>query len=85
MEGHGCSLCFQVAGVERLLISVSQLGKTGHRVEFGADAGFIVHLKTGRRIRLPRVGGVYLLKMKVRDTRSPTAEPGASGFSRPRK
>ena len=85
MEGHDCSLRFQVAGVERPLISVSQLGKTGHRVEFGADSGFIVHLKTGRRIRLPRVGGVYLLRMKVRDARSPTAEPGASGFSRPRK
>ena len=31
-EGHGCSLRFQIAGVERLLISVSQLARTGHRV-----------------------------------------------------
>ena len=84
-EGHGCSLRFQIAGVERPLISVSQLGKTGHRVEFGADAGYIVHQGTGRRIMLQRSGGVYLLKMRVRDGPGPAAPAGASGFSWPRQ
>ena len=38
-EGHGCSLRFQIAGVERPLVSVSQLARTGHRAEFGVDEG----------------------------------------------
>ena len=56
-EGHGCSLRFQVAGVERPLVSVSQLARTGHRVEFGVDEGWIIHQQSGRRIRLQRAGG----------------------------
>ena len=91
-EGHGCSFRFQVAGVEQPLVSVSQLARTGHRVEFGTDEGWIVHQQSGRRIRLLRTGGVYVLEMLVRD--AGTAGPGpagmegtarsAAGFSRPR-
>ena len=91
-EGHECSLRFQVAGVEQPLVSVSQLARTGHRVEFGPDEGWIVHQQSGRRIRLLRTGGVYMLEMLVRD--AGTARPGpagmegtarsAAGFSRPR-
>ena len=91
-EGHGCSFRFQVAGVERPLVSVSQLARSGHRVEFGVDEGWIVHQQSGRRIRLQRAGGVYLLEMLVRDTRASGAGPAgtegtaqsAAGFSRPR-
>ena len=79
-EGQCCSLMFQVAGVERPLVSVSQLVKTGHRVEFGTAEGAIVNLKTGRKICLQRVGGVYVLRMRFRDER---AEPQSAGFSRP--
>ena len=91
-EGHDCSIRFQLAGIERPLISVSQLARTGHRVEFGAQDGQIIHVQSGRRIQLQRDGGVYLLKMLVRDVDS-SVDPlvgaggpahGASGFSRPR-
>ena len=83
-DGHSCSLRFQIAGVERPLISVSQLAKTGHKVEFGADEASIVHLRSGRRIRLQRAGGVYLLRMRVRDEHAAAAAPqNAPGFSRP--
>ena len=82
-EGRGCSLRFQVVGAERPLISVSQLAKTGHRVEFGASDGAIVHVQTGRRIKLQKVGGVYLLKMQVRDGARALAHRGSAGFSRP--
>ena len=71
-EGLARSLRFQIAGVERPLISVAQLARTGHRVEFGADDGHIVHVPTGQRLKLERDGGVYLLRMMVR-------EPGPSG------
>ena len=91
-EGHGCSLRFQVAGVERPLVSVSQLARTGHRVEFGANDGHSMHVQSGRRIRLQRAGGVYLLRMLVRDVKGSTAgtagtegsAQSASGFSRHR-
>ena len=96
-EGLNRSLRFQIAGVERPLISVAQLAKTGHRVEFGADEGHIVHVPSGRRLRLQRTGGVYLLRMLVKDSRpassairsgesaarSEAAPRSAPGFSRP--
>ena len=80
-EGHACSLQFQIASVERPLISVSQLARTGHRIEFGETEAFIVHKATGRRLRLQRPGGVYVLPMKVRDVPTETT----MGFSRPRQ
>ena len=98
-EGLNRSLRFQIAGVERPLISVAQLARTGHRVEFGADEGHIVHVTSGQRLKLQRTGGVYLLHMLVRDDRglgagaasrgnygpaSAGSAPSASGFSRPR-
>ena len=61
-------------------MSVSQLVKTGHRVEFGATEGAIVHVRTGRRIRLQRIGGVFVLKLRVKEEKA--ARPSA-GFSRP--
>ena len=80
-EGLSRSLRFQIAGVERPLISVAQLAKTGHRVEFGADEGHIVHVPSGQRLRLQRTGGVYLLRMLVRDATGPGAKQlsGAAG------
>ena len=57
--------------MERPLISVAQLARTGHRVEFGADEGHIVHVPSGQRLRLQRTGGVYLLRMLVRDAKGP--------------
>ena len=71
-EGLSRALRFQLAGVERPLISVAQLARTGHRVEFGADEGHIVHVPSGQKLRLQRAGGVYLLRMMVK-------EPGTSG------
>ena len=78
--------------MERPLVSVSQLARAGHRVEFGVDEGHIIHEQSGRRIRLQRSGGVYLLEMLVRDAGATEASPvrtegaarGAAGFSRPR-
>ena len=84
-EGHPCTLKFQIAGVERPLISVAQLTRTGHKVEFGAAAGQIVHVATGRRMKLHRVGGTYVLRMKIKEGTGTGAAAGAAGFARPRK
>ena len=64
-EGHHCSMPFQVAEVERPLISVTQLTAAGHRVVLGPDGGQIVHVASGRTIDLVKRGGVYLLLMNM--------------------
>ena len=84
-EGRPCTLKFQIAGVERPLISAAQLTRTGHKVEFGAAAGQIVHAATGRRMKLHRVGGTYVLRMKVKGGNVTGAAAGVAGFARPRK
>ena len=70
---HHCNMPFQVAEVERPLISVTQLTAAGHRVVLGTAGGQIVHVASGRTIDLVKRGGVYLLLMSV---------GAASGFPR---
>ena len=55
-EGHKCGMPFQVAEVERPLISVAQLAAAGNTVELGVDGGRIVNRTTGRSIALLRKG-----------------------------
>ena len=64
-EGHHCNMSFQVAEVERPLLSVAQLTSAGHRVVLGDAGGQIVHVESGRTIDLVRRGGVYLLLMNI--------------------
>ena len=74
-EGHRCNMPFQVAEVERPLISVTQLTAAGHQVVLGPAGGQIVHVASGRTIDLVKRGGVYLLLMNV-------GIGAASGFPR---
>ena len=64
-EGHKCLMPFQVAEVERPLISVAQLTSAGNRVVLNDTGGQIVNAKTGKTIELVRRGGVYLLLMSI--------------------
>ena len=79
-EGHRCALRLQVAEVERPRLSVSQLSKTGRKVESEGARVATIHKQSGKRIRLQRVGSVYLLSMRVRDGREdePRAAPGGA-------
>ena len=70
-EGHRCSLPFQVAEVEHVLLSVSHLTRAGNTVELHAEGGKITNEVTGKTMDLARRGGVYILRLKV------------SGFPRP--
>ena len=63
--GRACGMPFQVAPVERPLVSVSRLAQTGHKVIFEEDAGSILHVATGRTMPLKREGGVYILELQV--------------------
>ena len=64
-EGHKCAMPFQVAEVERPLISVAQLTSAGNSVVLNDTGGQIVNAVTGKTIELVRRGGVYLLLMNV--------------------
>jgi hypothetical protein len=76
-EGHQCRIPFQVAEVEQPLLSVAHLTAAGNRVELGANDGRIINLLTGRTLALEKRGGVYLLKMYVKDGVLPFGRQGA--------
>ena len=64
-DGAVCGIPFQVAQVERPLISVSRMAAAGCRVSFEGDAGEILHVASGRRLPLVRRSGVYVLELRV--------------------
>jgi hypothetical protein len=70
-QGEKCGTTFQVAEVERPLLSASQLAASGNSVRFERGGGKIVNLKTGREMKLERRGGVFVLKMWVPINPSP--------------
>jgi hypothetical protein len=70
-EGHKCQIPFQVAEVEKPLLSVTHLTAAGNRVELGHTDGRVVNLKTGRSIALERRNGTYIMKMFVADAAAP--------------
>ena len=74
-EDTRCAMPFQIAEVEKPLISVSALAAAGHAVRLDPDGGHIQHLASGRTLPLTWKNGVFVLQMRV-----PTA--GASGFPR---
>ena len=70
-EGHRCNIPFQVAHVERVLISTYSLAQAGNVVEFSEAGGSILHVKTGLRIALVRKGAMYFLPMYVDAVQAP--------------
>ena len=82
--GNKRGMQFQVADVTQPLISVAQMVDAGHVVMFTETGGWIHHLSTGKRIRLPRVGNTFVLDMH--ETAASEEEEGgaeASAFRRP--
>ena len=67
-EGHDCGITFQCAAkIDKPLIAVTQLCDAGNDVFLGKTSGKIVNQKTRKSIHLIRRGGVYILRMWVRD------------------
>ena len=56
---------FQLAEVDRSLISVARLVDAGNRVVFGPTGGFIFHVATGRKVQLVRGGNASTLGMHL--------------------
>ena len=89
-----CAMPFQLAEVDRPLLSVARLVDAGNRATFGPTGGFITHVASGRRVQLARDGNVYTLAMHLppepegkegQETgeAKPVGEAPASGFARP--
>jgi hypothetical protein len=75
-DGGKCGIVFQVAEVERPLISATQLAASGNAVIIDGKGARIVNSKTRRVMNLVKRGGVYVLRMRVK------ADP-APGFPGP--
>ncbi len=55
----------QVADVNKALLSVSRMAKSGHRVVFDVES-YVGDKETGERMWLTEEGGMYALKLWVK-------------------
>jgi hypothetical protein len=62
---HGCTVTAQVADIVMPLLSVACVSEQGNTFHFGARAGYIKHVASGRVTRLTKRGKLYHLKMWV--------------------
>ena len=65
------NILFQIAEIDRPLISASALAANGNSVVFNRKGGAVIHDKTGQRTELHKRGGIYVLHMWVRDDPEP--------------
>jgi hypothetical protein len=73
--GDSCATIFQIAEVERPLLSATQLAASGNTVQIDKNGGRIVCDKTGCSMALVRRSGVFVLRLHV-------VTDSASGFPR---
>ena len=73
-EGTWASIIFQVAGINKPLLSVSKLIDEGWRVVLDEEGCYMLHKRSKKTIVMKRERGVFVIDAFV--------EP-ASGFSRP--
>jgi len=66
-EGVARGLKAQIAEVNKGLLSVAKVVKNGNRVVFEESGSYIEDCETGERMWLQEVGGMYMLKMWVRN------------------
>ena len=80
-EGTWAKLIFQIAAINKPLVSVSKLVEDGYRVIFDDDESYILQKKTGNIITMRKEQGVFVIDTYVmKKPRSPKNEPG---FTRP--
>ena len=60
-EGTVASILFQIAAINKPLVSVSKLIDEGHEVIFRQAESFILHKESGKNILLKRERGVFII------------------------
>ena len=75
-EQHRTSVTFQVADIQKPILSVGALAASGHEVSFTKWGGTITIAKSRKKIAFKKRGGVYVLEVLVApgDKRSATAD-----------
>ena len=82
-EGDEASMTFQIADVHKALGSVRRICEAGNRVVFDEEGSYIENKATGKRTKMEKKGGVYVLKVKVlrKKDLNHVSETGGNGSS----
>ena len=81
-NGTWAQWIFQVAAVNKPLVSVSKLIDDGWRVVFDDEASYIIHKRTGNKINIRRERGVFVVDAVV-DPADPKKKVKGQVFRRP--
>ena len=65
MDGTWTELIFQIAAINKPLISVSKLNENGYRVVFDDDSSYILHKKSKRVIKMRKERSVFVIDAYV--------------------
>ena len=76
LYGTWTELLFQIAAIDKPLVSVSKLNEAGYKVVFDDNNSYIMHKKTKKAIKMKKAKGVFVVDAYV------PKKPDA-GFSRP--
>ena len=76
-ERHECQMTWQIADIQKPLLAVASLAKTGHEVRFRKRDGEIINLHTGKKIHFVKQGELYVVTVWMR-----AREPDEQGFQR---
>ena len=60
-EGVVASILFQIAAINKPLVSVSKLVDEGYEVIFTTAESYILHRETGKKIQMKRERGVFVV------------------------
>ena len=82
-SGTWAQWVFQVAAINKPLVSVSKLVDDGWRVVFDGDASYIKHKKTGNIINIRRERGVFVVDAYVDPVAPEKAKAKSQVFRRP--
>ena len=77
LDGTWTQLLFQIAAINKPLVSVSKLNEAGYKVIFDDGSSYMIHKKTKKVIKTKKEKGVFVIDAYV--PKRPKA-----GFSRPR-
>ena len=66
-EGHKCRMVIQMSDVDRCLLAATELNDAGNDVVLSKHGGEIIHVASGKRVALQRKGGVYVVKMWIKN------------------
>ena len=72
------NMTFQVADVDKPILSVGEITKSGNEVKFDTNGGAITHLKRRKQFHFKQRGGIYIIEIMVAP---PPAGRGGRGFA----